>query len=94
MEPKPFPKYVDAPKRILFWTVDQVVPVAVAFGIGLVLNQLMFFLLLGCVVSYFFTKYRDSRPDGYVMHMAYWYGVMVPKARSILSPFHHRIFPA
>jgi len=41
-----------------------------------------------------FTRYRDSRPDGFLIHMAYWYGILVPKGRSILSPFHRRIFPA
>lgn len=94
MEPIRFPKYIDTPQRLLFWTADQMVPFSVIVVIGMLMKSLFLSIIVGCLVSMAFTRYRDSRPDGFLIHMAYWYGILVPKGRSILSPFHRRIFPA
>jgi conjugal transfer pilus assembly protein TraL len=94
MEAIRFPKYIDSQQRLLFWTADQLVPFSVFVVIGMMLKALFVSIVAGVLVSYAFTRYRDSRPDGFLIHMAYWYGVLVPKGRSILSPFLRRILPA
>lgn len=89
----PFPKYLDAPQQILFWTADQMVPFATMALIGMATKTLMPCLLLGGVGAWAFARYRDSRPDGFLQHIAYWYGILPLKGRSVINPFIRRILP-
>lgn len=94
MERVPFPRDVDAPQRFLLWTVDQFMVFAVFLGIGIFSHALFTCIVIGIVCSWGFTRWRDSKPDGFLVHMAYWYGVIVPKKlRSVPNPFIRRIYP-
>lgn len=93
MEPIPFPKYVDAPQRLLFWTTDQVMPFAVLVVIGVIVNSLFLCMILGIGLSWVFTRYRESKPEGFLVYLSYWYGILVPKGRCVVNPFLKRILP-
>ncbi len=88
-----FPRYLDAPQQILFWTADQMVPFATMALIGMATKNLMVCLLLGGVAAWGFARFRDSKPDGYLQHIAYWYGVVPLKGRAAINPFLRRIYP-
>lgn len=88
-----FPRYLDAPQQILWWTADQMVPFAMMALIGMATKTLMLCLLIGGLMSWLFARFRDSRPDGYLQHIAYWYGVLPLKGRAAINPFMRRIFP-
>lgn len=88
-----FPRYLDAPQQVLFWTVDQMVPFATLALIGMATKNLMLCLMIGGVAAWAFARYRDSKPDGYLMHLAYWYGMLPLKGRALINPFHRRILP-
>lgn len=94
MDPIQIPTHLDAPKRLLFWTVDQVVPFAVLFVVGMMAGKLFLGILGGIVLSWMLEKYKNSRSDGLMQHFAYWYGVVPLKGRSAINPFIRRIFPA
>lgn len=89
-----FPRHLDDPPRLLFFTPDQIAPFAVFFGLGVMSDSLFLCSVAGVGVSWLLTRYRDSRPDGFLAHMAYWYGIMVPKGRAVINPFLRRILPA
>lgn len=89
-----FPRYLDAPTRILFWTLDQIVPFSTMALVGMLTKKLLICLVLGGLISWGLTKFKDSKPDGYLMHMLYWYGLLPLKGRSFLNPFFRRIYPA
>lgn len=93
MENIHFPRYLDAPTRLLFWTVDQIVPFAILALVGMLTKTLFVCLILGAIVSWSFTRYRDSRPDGYLQHMAYWYGLIPLKGRACINPFTRQVYP-
>jgi len=94
MEGVAVPIHLDAPKRMLFWTVDQVVPFALLFMVGMMAGRLFFGIVAGCVFSWSIQRFKNARSDGLMQHFAYWYGVAPLKGRSIINPFIRRIFPA
>lgn len=75
------------------WTPDQVIPMASMFIIGLVSDTLTFCIPIGFFMSWSYSKYSAGRPDGFVIHAAYWYGLVPLKARSAINPFHRWIHP-
>ncbi|MBQ4855725.1 type IV conjugative transfer system protein TraL [Rhodanobacter sp. B2A1Ga4] len=94
MERVAFPKDVDAPQRFLLWTMDQFIPFAALLGIGIFFHALFTSIVLGIALSWAFSRFKDSKPDGYLMHLAHWYGVVSPsKLRIGINPFIRRIFP-
>jgi len=94
MESMQFPRYLDAPQRFLFWTVDQIVPFATLALIGMLMKMLFVCVILGAILSWGFARFRDSRPDGYMQHFAYWYGLLPLKGRSCINPFSRLIYPS
>jgi conjugal transfer pilus assembly protein TraL len=88
-----FPRHVDDPPTLLLWRMDDLVPVMSMVIIGILLNQLTLFAVLGLVLVRFYGRYRDSRPDGYVLHWAYWLGVLPATARTCPNPYIRRWLP-
>lgn len=93
MESLEFPHHADEAQRLLMWTPDQVIPMAMMFIIGLVTDTLTFCIPIGFLLSYLYTKHSAGKPDGYLMHAAYWYGLAPLKGRAMINPFHRRILP-
>jgi conjugal transfer pilus assembly protein TraL len=88
-----FPRDVDSPSRILFWTVDQIVPFSAMAVIGMLVGSLFTFSVLGIALAWGMSKFRDSKPDGYLQHWVYWYGVLPIKGRTAINPFLRSIRP-
>lgn len=93
MDAVPFPRDIDAPQRFLFWTFDQMVPFSTLVVVGLMMEMLFVSIILGAALSWAFARYRDSKPDGFLQHAAYWYGLLPLKGRAVLNPFQRRIYP-
>lgn len=93
MEQLKFPHYASTKARILMWTADQVIPLGAMFATGLITDMLTLSLPIGLVLSYFYTKYSAGKPNGFLIHAAYWYGLYPIKARSAINPYNRRIYP-
>lgn len=93
MQAIPFPAHLDAPQRFLFWTADQAVPFAVMAFVGMATENLMICMFIGAGLGWGMGRYRDSQPDGHLMHAAYWFGILPLSGRACLNPFERRIFP-
>lgn len=93
MKQIPFPRHADNAQRILIFTPEQIVPAAMMFVIGLVTETLAFSVAIGIGLSWAFMKYSEGKPDGFLLHAAYWYGLFPLKARSAINPFLRRIDP-
>jgi len=95
MEPVKMPTRVDEPKQFLIWTVDEVIPILSMIGVGVVLEQVFLCMLVGWVLAYFYKKYKNSRPDGFIFHAFYWFGLMPSKksSKTMVNPFIRRWFP-
>ena len=61
--------------------------------LGILADQLLVFLLLGIVLVRLYGRFRDSRPDGYSLHWAYWAGLLSLRGRTTPNPFIRRWLP-
>lgn len=87
------PTDLDAPKRILFWTIDQAIPFSIFFVGGMLAGKLLYGIAVGVAVSWALDKYRNSRSDGLMQHFLWYYGVLPLKGRAVVNPFIRRIYP-
>ncbi len=88
-----FPRYLDAPPRFLFWTFNDLIPFAAAALLGILADSLLSGMLIGVVLAWFFRRYQDTKPNGYVQHVAYWYGVLPMSGRTAINSFIRAIYP-
>lgn len=82
-----FPRDVDAPQRFLLWSVDQFIPFAVFLGLGIFFDRVFTSILVGIAVSFIFSRWRDSKQDQYLVHMAHWFGILSPSKLRIGIPY-------
>ena len=92
-QPVEIPRHVDDPPTLLLWRVDDLVPVVLMLVFGILVDQLLVFLLLGIVLVRLYGRFRDSRPDGYALHWAYWVGLLGLRGRTTPNPFIRRWLP-
>jgi conjugal transfer pilus assembly protein TraL len=72
-EPTKIPAHIDEPPYLLFWRIDEVLPIGVGPVAGILLAQLTICLGTGLVPARIYRRYCDNRPDGYLLHAIYWY---------------------
>ena len=88
-----FPRYIDDPPTLLIWRLDDLMPLVLALVAGILADQLLLFLLVGGGLSHGYRKFRDRAPDGYAIHLLYWWGLIPWVARTIANPFERRYLP-
>lgn len=93
METLQFPHHADEKQRLLMWTADQIIPMSAMFIVGLLTDTLTYCIPVGFLMSWAYSRYSAGKPDGYLLHAAYWHGLAPFKARSAINPFHRRILP-
>jgi conjugal transfer pilus assembly protein TraL len=93
MEPVQIPRHLDMPHTLLLWSADELIPFLALLGIGLFVGAMPVCIALGVGFMYLYRRFRDSRPDGYMLHALYWSGLMPIKAPSAINPFHREILP-
>jgi conjugal transfer pilus assembly protein TraL len=94
MTAKRFPRHIDKPQRLLLWQADEIVPAFFLFGLGIMLNQIVLFTVAAMASVWFFRKFRNAKPDGYLFHALYWYGFAPLSARQAINPFLRRVLPS
>ena len=67
------PHYLDDPQQILFWEFDEFILLAIAFGVGIIVNYLGVLILSGLVGIKFYRKIKDRQANGFLLHALYWY---------------------
>jgi conjugal transfer pilus assembly protein TraL len=88
------PERVDDSPHMLLWSMDELVPPIIFFLAGMILLDAgMRCMLVGFLVSYVYRRFRESKPDGYLLHMLYWHGIPMFRSGAMLNPFIKRFFP-
>lgn len=93
MKPVKIPSRVDEPPHLLLWSADEMLPMLMGLGIGIVIGQAMICFLVGLAVTKTYAKFRDNHPDGYLLHLIYWAGFLHTKARCMKNPYVRRYLP-
>jgi conjugal transfer pilus assembly protein TraL len=87
------PRHVDLPQLILAWTIDEILPVLVLLVVGIVTDYFFTCLALGVGLLTLVRRFRESKPDGYLLYWLYWHGLLPLTARTAINPFQRRIDP-
>lgn len=87
MERQKLPNHVDDPQQFLMWSVDEVLPLVIAFLIGFMLEQVIIFTCIGFLITKVYRRFRDSRPDGFMLHALYWHGIGAIRGKTVRNPF-------
>lgn len=93
MEPVKIPRTINDPPNVLLWTTDELAPIMIGLIAGIFSGNLLIGLVLGGVVTSLYKRFRDGRPDGYLLHLLYWIGVLPAKARTVKNPFAKQFLP-
>lgn len=93
MDTLDFPHHIDEPPTLLIWRLDDMIPVVVALIAGILIGHLTVALIGGVALSHSYRKFRDRQPDGYVLHLLYWIGMMPMSAKTTPNPFARRWVP-
>ena len=93
MDPVKLPTKVDEPHQFLLWSADEMIPLMTLFVLGAMLDQAMVFTLIGVFITSIYKKYKNSKPDGYLLHYLYWIGLIPAKGKTMINPFIRRFIP-
>jgi conjugal transfer pilus assembly protein TraL len=82
-------RYIDDPVSFFFWDVDEVAVFATFMLVGLLTDSLTFLIVLGVILSFILSRVKQSRAEGFFMHILYWYGIFPLKGcpRSYVRDF-------
>lgn len=89
MEPTKLPQRIDEPPLFLFWRVDDLAPVMVATVIGILVDYMVTSMAIGVLLVRFTKRYREAKPEGFLLHWFYWMGYITghKKSRSMVNPY-------
>ncbi len=93
MEPVQIPRLIDEPPSVLLWTTDELAPIMLGLVVGIFTGNVLLLTAGGLAVTSLYKRFRDGHPDGYLLHMLYWIGLMPTKARTIRNPFANQYKP-
>ena len=93
MKPTKIPGWIDQPPHLLSWSADELVPMILGLTIGVVIGKALVCFLIGVGITNLYRRFRDNHPDGYLLHMIYWAGFIMTKAKSMKNPYVRRYLP-
>ncbi|MEG9883974.1 MAG: type IV conjugative transfer system protein TraL [Hyphomicrobiales bacterium] len=87
------PHRIDEPRRLLLCKRRGAGPDDAGGGPGIIVDHPTIRFPAGLVVSSLYKRFRESRPDGYLLHPLCWSGFSPARGRSFPNPFIRRYFP-
>lgn len=76
MDAVPVPEYLDNPIQLAFWESDEIAPVFVLFGVGIITGTLTYMIIPMYFFHKFFVRFKSMHMRGYLFHMLYRAGIM------------------
>lgn len=87
------PTEIDTPQQVLLWSLDEFAPFMIFMVAGNFLNHFFLGLGAGWVVSHLYRRFKNTRPDGYLLHLLYWFGLTQLKGLTIADPYQREYRP-
>lgn len=88
------PQTLDDQFYILMWPADELLPAMFVFVLGVLLNQKLVCLALAVVITKLFRRMKEGNPDGFLLHLGYWYGLIGGgKAYTLPNPYIREFVP-
>lgn len=64
-------RYIDDPPHFLLWQADELAPPMLGLMIGVISDNVVLFTVIGLCCNYFYRRFRDNHPNGFIVHWAY-----------------------
>jgi conjugal transfer pilus assembly protein TraL len=93
MESIPFPATVDEPPYLLLWRLDDIALPLFCLCIGMLLGSAAIFISIGVVGMLWYRRFREGRPEFYVLHALYWTGAYPARGLGFLNPYIRTLLP-
>jgi conjugal transfer pilus assembly protein TraL len=93
MDQVPFPETADEPPFILLWRMDDVAMPILCLCIGMLLGRTLVFVPIGLAAMFYYRRFRDGRPEFYVLHAAYWAGLYPARGLGFFNPYIRTLLP-
>jgi conjugal transfer pilus assembly protein TraL len=74
-------------------SVDEFAPFMLFLVLGNFLNHFFLGLGVGWVVSHLYRRFKNTRPDGYLLHLLYWVGLLPLVGRTMVNPYQREYAP-
>lgn len=85
------PRYFDSAPQFFFWEVDEVIVFSICFGVGILVDRLLTFAIIGIVLMKAVAKMKAGKIDGYFLHYAYWRVGLKLRGRSFLKNYERTL---
>lgn len=69
------PQNIDDPVQFFFWEMDEVIPVFAGLGLGILMNALITYLIVGLAASRLVATLKKGKHQNFMVHWLYWHGV-------------------
>ena len=89
----PLPRTVDDPPYFLLWRMDDFAPPTLMLAIGFLLDAPFLMAFFGLVLGFFYQRYREGKPEMFVLHAMYWYGAWPSRGHTMRNPFQRVYLP-
>lgn len=88
------PTLVDVPTQFLFLRADEAAPALCLVLAGIALNFLVLSILASVALVLLTRKFRNARPDGYLLHRLWWLGFGGARGRFARHWHARAVYPA
>jgi conjugal transfer pilus assembly protein TraL len=87
------PTEIDTPEQVLLWSMDEFVPFICFLVIGNLAGHVVIGCLVGAVVGHLYRRYKNTRPDGFLNHLLYWWAGWPEKGVTFVNPYRRKFLP-
>ncbi|MBQ8708404.1 MAG: type IV conjugative transfer system protein TraL [Succinivibrionaceae bacterium] len=92
MQPIAISRYIDDPPHFLLWQADELAPPMLGLMAGVVSDNVVLLTCLGLCCNYFYRRFRDNHPNGFIVHYAYSRLGVSLKGHCFPNPFIREYF--
>lgn len=88
---QPLPRTIDELPYIMLWRFDDALLPVLGLIAGILLERLLLCVGIGVVLSFFYRRYREGRPEHHLLHALYWTGLWVNRGHAMWNPFEREL---
>ena len=93
MDQVKIPTEIDTPQQILLWSSDEIIPFLFFLFLGNFTKHLLLGLAVGTLVGHLYKRFKNTRPDGFLLHWFYWHGLGKTKGKTLIPSFKREFYP-
>ncbi|MBT4835878.1 MAG: type IV conjugative transfer system protein TraL [Methylococcales bacterium] len=88
-----FPVHVDDPRIMIMWTADEFLIFTAILCVGVLVDHTWFAMMIGAVSTRIVRRIREGMPEGFLLHILWWKGLLKLKGKTFPNPFQREYIP-